>query len=60
MVTFYLLFVMELATRRVHFAGRIPSPDEVWMMQVARNLTDACDGFLLGKPQLLMDRDTKF
>ena len=29
-------------------------------MQVARNLTDACDGFLLGKRQLLMDRDTKF
>ena len=30
------------------------------MTQVGRNLTDACDGFLLGKRQLLMDRDTKF
>ena len=60
LVTFYLLFVMELATRRVHFAGCTPSPNELWMTQVARNLTDACDGFLLQKRQLLMDRDTKY
>ena len=30
------------------------------MRQVARNLTDAYDGFLLGKRHLLMDRDTKY
>ena len=30
------------------------------MKQVARNLTDAEDGFLKGKRYLLMDRDTKF
>ena len=46
LVTFYLLFVMELKTRRVHFAGCTPNPDEAWMTQVARNLTDAIDGFL--------------
>ena len=60
LVTFYLLFVMEIASRRVHFAGYTPSPDEVWMRQIARNLTDAEGGFLLGKRYVLMDRDGKF
>ena len=60
LVTFYLLFVMQLATRRVHFAGCTPSPDELWMTQIARNLTDTFEGFLLQKHQLLMDRDTKY
>jgi putative transposase len=60
LVTFYLLFVMELATRRVQFAGITTNPDEVWMKQMARNLTAADDGFLCGKRYVLMDRDTKF
>ena len=30
------------------------------MTQVARNLTDAFDGFLRGKRYVLMDRDGKF
>ena len=60
LVTFYLLFVMELKTRRVHFAGCTPHPNERWMKQIARNLTDPFDGFLLGKQYVLMDRDGKF
>ena len=60
LVTFYLLFVMELATRRVHFAGCTPNPDGLWMMQIARNLTDVEDGFLKDKRYVLMDRDGKF
>jgi putative transposase len=60
LVTCYLLFVMELATRRVHFAGCTPNPDEEWMLQVARNLSDAEEGFLHGTTYLLMDRDAKF
>jgi putative transposase len=59
LVTFYLLFVMELATRRVHLACT-QNPHDFWMTQVARNLSDAIDGFLRGKKRLLMDRDTKF
>jgi hypothetical protein len=58
LITFYLLVVMELATRRVHFAGATVSPDDPWMKQMARNLTGADDGFLLRKRYLLMDRDT--
>ncbi len=59
-VTFYLLFVMEVATRRVHFAGCTPSPHEQWMKRMAINLTDCVDGFLLGKRYVLIDRDAKF
>ena len=60
LVTCYLLFVMELATRRVHFAGVTPNPNDCWMQQIARNLTAVDTGFLLGKRYLLMDRDSKF
>jgi len=60
LVTCYPLFVMELATRRAHFAVCTTNPDEGWMLQVARNLTDAEEGFLRGKKYLLMDRDAKF
>ena len=51
---------MEIATRRVHFAGCTPNPTEPWMKQIARNLTDAEDGFLNGKRYLIMDRDGEF
>ena len=60
LVTYYLLFVMELKTRRVHFAGCTPNPNEAWMTQIARNLTDTEEGFLNEKRYVLMDRDGKF
>ncbi len=60
LVTFYLLFAMELATRRVHFVGCTTNPHEAWMKQIGRNLTNYHDGFLLDTRYLLMDRDTKF
>ncbi|HET6879648.1 MAG TPA: integrase core domain-containing protein [Pirellulales bacterium] len=59
LVTYYLLFVMHLATRRVQFVGCTPNPDGPWMKVVAKELT-TYDGFLSGKKYLLMDRDTKF
>jgi len=60
LINYYLLFFMELATRRVHLAGMTMHPDEEWLLQVARNVTDAEVGFLRGKRYLLMDRDGKF
>jgi putative transposase len=42
LVTYCLLFVMELATRRVHFAGCTPNPDESWMKQVAGGAFRCC------------------
>lgn len=60
LVTYYVLFVMELATRCVCLAGITLNPHGAWMAQVVRNLTDDADGFLKGKTHLLMDRDAKF
>src|SRR3989441_10549464 len=60
LVTYYVLVVMELATRRVQEAGITPHPTAAFMQQCARQLTDPFDGFLLGTRYLIHDRDTKF
>jgi len=60
LVTYYVTFVMELATRRVTCAGITSHPGGAWMEQAARNLTDVMSGFLNGKRFLIMDRDTLF
>ena len=60
LVTHYVLFFIDIATRSVHIAGITTNPGTSWMMQVARNLTDIDDGFLRGKRYLILDRDTKY
>lgn len=55
-----VFFVIELATRRVEIAGVHVDPCEKQMLQWARNLTDAQDGFLKGKRILIHDRDPLF
>jgi putative transposase len=60
LVTYYVLVVMELATRRVQIAGITPHPTGAFMQQCTRQLTDPLDGFLVGKRYLIHDRDTKF
>jgi putative transposase len=60
LVTYYVLVVMELATRRVQVAGITPHPTAAFMQQCARQLTDPFEGFLRGKRYLIHDRDTKF
>jgi len=59
-VTHYILFVIDLATRRVVIAGITTNPNEAWMLQMARNRTDAETGMLRGTQHLIVDRDTKY
>ncbi len=60
LVTYYVLFIMHLSTCSVHIAGVTTAPNGAFMKQVARNLTDVDDGFLLGNAFLIMDRDSKY
>ena len=46
LVTYYTLFVIELHSRRVRIVGSTPYPDEAFMLQIVRQLTDATDGLL--------------
>jgi putative transposase len=60
LVTNYVLFFIDLASRTVKIAGITAHPQEAWMMQMARNLTDAEEPFLRHTRFLIMDRDTKY
>jgi putative transposase len=56
----YVLFFIEVATRRVHFAGCTAHPDGAWVTQQARQITWT----LAERPEpirlLIRDRDRKF
>ena len=39
---------IDLSTRRVQIGGIASSANGLWMVQIARNLTDAVDGFSRG------------
>jgi putative transposase len=41
LATYYVLFFIHLASRKVHVAGVTLHPDEPWMVQMARNVTMA-------------------
>jgi putative transposase len=57
LVRYHAFFLIDLASRRVEIGGISRCPDGLWMEQVARNLLDAVDGFLVGKRYLSVDRD---
>jgi transposase len=56
--TMYVLFAIELASRRVHLLGVTRNPDSAWVTQQARNL--AVGERLRGVGFLIRDRDSKF
>lgn len=64
--TVYVLFFIQIGTRRVHFAGCTPHPTGEWVSQQARNLSwdllDIQDKQNGEQPRrfLIHDRDAKF
>jgi hypothetical protein len=64
LVTFYTVFVIDLASRRVQIVGSTPHPNDrpdrpAFMRQVGRTLT-ATDGLLSDHQVLICDRDRKW
>jgi putative transposase len=56
----YVLFFIELGTRRVHVAGCTPDPTAAWVTQQARQLSWALQDAAVSARFLLRDRDAKF
>jgi putative transposase len=56
----YVLFFIELDTRRVHLAGVTARPTGPWVTQQARNLFLGADKALARRTCLIRDRDAKF
>jgi putative transposase len=55
---FYVLFFIEVESRRVHFAGCTANPSGAWVTQQARNLSFT--GLFDRMRFLIHDRDSKF
>jgi putative transposase len=60
LVTYYTVFMIDLASRRVQIVGSTPCPHEIFMQQVVRAMTAADDGVLNQHRVLICDRDTKW
>ena len=56
----YVLFFIELSTRRVRLAGITTNPDGRWVTQQARNLLMQLDDEGVRPRFLIRDRDSKF
>ena len=60
LVTYYTVFVIDLASRRVQIVGSTPHPGDLFMCQVGRTVTAVEDGLLRDHRVLICDRDRKW
>jgi transposase InsO family protein len=60
LVTYYILFFLNVGSRRVHIAGVTPHPNAPWITQIARNETMDTWGFFKPGQYLIHDRDGKY
>ena len=58
--TIYVLFFLELGTRRVHLAGCTTHPTSAWVTQQARQMSWTLEEAALPIRFLIHDRDAKF
>ncbi|HSH81403.1 MAG TPA: hypothetical protein VLA19_22980, partial [Herpetosiphonaceae bacterium] len=58
--TLYVLFFIELGSRRVHLAGCTARPTSAWVTQQARHLSWQIQDGNVPARFLIHDRDTKF
>jgi hypothetical protein len=60
LVTYYTVFVIDLASRGVQILGSTPYPEALFMQQIVRTLTMAHDGVVDMPSTLICDRDRKW
>jgi hypothetical protein len=60
LVTYYTVFVIDLASRRVQILGSAPHPEALFMYQIVRTLTMAEGGAVSAPQVLICDRDRKW
>jgi transposase InsO family protein len=60
LVTYYTVFVIDLASRRVQILGSTPHPEALFMLQVVRTLTMAENDDVPAPHVLICDRDRKW
>jgi len=60
LVTYYTVFIIDLASRRVQILGSTPHPEAVFMQQIVRTLTMAETGAVPALQLLICDRDRKW
>ncbi|MFA6714803.1 MAG: integrase core domain-containing protein [Victivallaceae bacterium] len=59
LITYYVLFFVHIATRKIVIGGMTPHPNGEWMAQIARNIS-GFDGELIDAKYLIHDRDGKY
>jgi transposase InsO family protein len=60
LVTYYTVFAIDLASRRVQILGSTPHPDALFMQQVVRTVTMVEEGAVPPPHVLICDRDRKW